>query len=238
MQPGKSVCEKKEKWSKRLEISSWSHTVPFPYILTSTLPFQGLSEIINKDAKWEGTCPHIQDDILLSFLFLVIFYFLWGWTYIILWIIELLHITSTYHYASFDCFPTKIINEDDHLQTMLCIGKKLTFWKDQLSHKLYLFWKKGNVFKGGTFCFLKTIPITENIGFIAVAIIIADPWGYLIPRGRKYHKSFLFLHIHVTLPPIRSQICDICCLHMCNSNVKVVLPLQCLRKINTLQYWR
>lgn len=108
------------------------------YILTSTLPFQGLSEIINKAAKWEGTCPHMQDDILLSFFlfFFFIFYFLWGWIYIILWIIELLHITSTYHYASFDCFPTKILNENGHLQTMLCIGKKLTFWKGQLSHKL------------------------------------------------------------------------------------------------------
>lgn len=122
----------------------------------------------------------------------MIFYFLCGWIYIILWIIELLHITSTYHYASFDCFPTKIINEDGHWQSMLCIGKKLTFWKGQLSHKSYLFSKKGNIFKGGTFCFLKTTLITENIGFIAAAIIIADPWGYLIHRGRKYHKSFLF----------------------------------------------
>lgn len=122
----------------------------------------------------------------------MIFYFLCGWIYIILQIIELLHITSTYHYASFDCFPTKIINEDGHWQTMLCIGKKLTFWKGQLSHKLYLFWKKGNIFKGGTFCFLKTTLITENIRFIASAIIIAYPWGYLIHRRRKYHKSFLF----------------------------------------------
>ena len=176
--------------------------------------------------------------IFYFLFFFLIFYFLWGLIYIILWIIELLHITSIYHYASFDCFPTKIINEDGHLQTMLCIGKKLTFLKGQLSHKLYLFWKKGNVFKGGTFCFLKTIPITENIGFIAVAIIIADPWGYLIHREENTINPFYFLHIHVTLPPIRSQICDICCLHICNSNVKVVLPVQCLRKINTLQYWR
>ena len=176
--------------------------------------------------------------IFYFLFFFLIFYFLWGLIYIILWIIELLHITSIYHYASFDCFPTKIINEDGHLQTMLCIGKKLTFLKGQLSHKLYLFWKKGNVFKGGTFCFLKTIPITENIGFIAVAIIIADPWGYLIHREENTINPFYFLHIHVTLPPIRSQICDICCLHICNRNVKVVLPVQCLRKINTLQYWR
>lgn len=61
------------------------------YILTSTLPFQGLSEIINKAAKWEGTCPHMQDDILLSFfsffffdillsLGLDLYYFMDNWT--------------------------------------------------------------------------------------------------------------------------------------------------------------